>query len=421
MIIQHNLTAINSNRQLNITTGLQAKSSEKLSSGYKINRAADDAAGLAISEKMRRQIRGLDQAINNLQDGISVVQIADGALNETQSILQRANELSIKAANDTLTDSDRDYIQEEIDQITAEIDHIATTTNFNNEIFPLTGTVTKLQDTNFSFAAVTDYKIKVLNGSTTDQIFNGMHWNVGEYTYMEGIQFPDAEHRDGRTYYLHFIDGPITYGPKEPPYSEVTNGGTYYNGGYSLRKADFEADDEGYLYYTSKKDNTKYYFIKSNITGDVSRTSAKGINNYEYLKLGPETEQKDIWIQAGSEKDHGFTMHGVDATVAGLKLFPINVTTQESALKVVEAVKRGLHTVAEYRSYFGAMQNRMEHSVRNLSNVVENTQDAESLIRDTDMASEMVKYSNNNILTQAGQSMLAQANQTNQGVLSLLQ
>ncbi len=273
MVVQHNITAMNSNRQLGITTGIQAKSSEKLSSGYKINRAADDAAGLAISEKMRRQVKGLTQASANAQDGISVVQTAEGALNEVHDMLQRMNELATKAANDTLQSTDRAYIKSELQALSSEIDRTAAATEFNNQ--------------------------SLLDGT-----------------------------------------------------------------------------------FTSKK-----------------------------LQVGSETDNINQ-IEVSIKK--------MSATKIGVETGRLTVSDHTSALHAMSHIKIALQSVSQQRSDLGAIQNRLEHTIKNLDNVVENTQSAESLIRDTDMATEMVKYSNNNILAQAGQSMLAQANQSNQGVLSLL-
>ena len=275
MVVQHNVTAMNANRQLGITTGIQSKSSEKLSSGYKINRAADDAAGLAISEKMRRQVRGLNQASANAQDGISAVQTAEGALNEVHDMLQRMNELATKAANDTLTSDDRNYIKSEMKALTSEIDRTSAATEFNNQ--------------------------KLLNGT-----------------------------------------------------------------------------------FTGKK-----------------------------LQVGTETTDDDV-IEISIKK--------MSATGIGLSVGDdIDVSSNSAAQTALTQIKDAIISVSTQRSDLGAIQNRLEHTIKNLDNVAENTQAAESQIRDTDMAAEMVKYSNNNILAQAGQSMLAQANQTNQGVLSLLQ
>ena len=272
MVVQHNLTAMNSNRMLGVTTKTQAKSTEKLSSGYKINRAADDAAGLAISEKMRRQVRGLTQASANAQDGISCVQTAEGALNEVHDMLQRMNELAVKAANGTNQTEDLSYINQEVQNLKSEIDRVSTTTKFNDQA---------LLDGTFSSKAL----------------------QVG---------------------------------------------------------ADNSADNQIVLTITS---------------------------------LG----------------------------ITGLSIQSVSTSTQANAQSAIDSVKKAISTLNEKRSDLGAVQNRLEHTINNLDNVVENTQSAESAIRDTDMATEMVKYSNNNILAQAGQAMLAQSNQANQGVLSLLQ
>jgi flagellin len=266
MVVQHNLTAMNANRQLGVTTGQQAKSSEKLSSGYKINRAADDAAGLSISEKMRSQIRGLNKASDNAQDGISLIQTAEGALNEAHSILQRMNELATQAANDTNTSSDRSAVQDELNALTSEIDRIASTTQF------------------------------LLDGN-----FTGKNLQVGA---LEGQKI-------------------------------------------------------------------------------------------------------------------SLTIATMDA--AALSIDAIKVSTFTDAGSAMTQIQHAISSVSKQRSALGAVQNRLEHTVANLDNVSENTSSAESRIRDTDMAEEMVNYSKNNILAQAGQSMLAQANQSTQGVLSLLQ
>ena len=267
MVVQHNMQAANASRVLNITANQQTKSTEKLSSGYKINRAADDAAGLSISEKMRKQIRGLDRASTNAQDGISAVQTAEGALAEVHSMLQRANELAVQAANGTNSTKDVSYINKEIQALKTEIARIGSTTDFNGKL--------------------------MLAGSSTN-IFVG---------------------------------------------------------------------------YTS---TTDYISIK-----------------------------------------------GVNLSTVANKLS--SISTNDAAKDLLAQISSAIEDVSGFRSDFGAVQNRLEHTVDNLDNVVENVTAAESRIRDTDMADEMVKYSKNNILTQAGQSMLAQANQSTQGVLSLLQ
>ncbi len=273
MVVQHNMTAANSNRMLGVTTSAQAKATEKLSSGYKINRAADDAAGLTISEKMRSQVRGLTQASANAQDGISCVQTAEGALTEVHSMLQRMNELTVKAGNDTVTEQDRNAIQEEINALVDEIDRVSKATTFNT--------------------------LNLLDGNFTDK-----NLQVG------------ASGEDGNQIVISI-----------------------------------EAMDSASI---------------------------------------------------GVEKD---TIAGEDG---------------EAARGYISNITQAIAKVSKQRSDLGAIQNRLEHTIANLDNVVENTTAAESRIRDTDMASQMVEYSKNNILAQAGQSMLAQANQSNQGVLSLL-
>ena len=272
MVVQHNLTAMNANRQLGITTSAQAKSSEKLSSGYRINRAGDDAAGLTISEKMRSQIRGLDKASANAQDGVSLIQTAEGALNEAHSILQRMNELATQAANDTNTSSDRTAIQKEINALSSELDRIASTTQFNS---------------------------------------------------------------------MNLLDGKFS--------------------------------------------------------------------------------RKNLQVGALASQKISITIKKMSASAIGLSAAVLSMGAFSTAGRAMAAIQSAIGKVSTQRSALGALQNRLEHTIANLDTTSENTSAAESRIRDVDMAKEMVSYSKNNILAQAGQSMLAQANQSTQGVLSLLQ
>ena len=272
MVVQHNLSAMNTNRQMGTVSSALQKSTEKLSSGYKINRAGDDAAGLSISEKMRSQIRGLNKASSNAEDGISLIQVAEGALNETHSILQRMNELATQAANDTNTSTDRKAIQQELNQLTSELDRIYSTTQFNT---------------------------------------------------------------------MNLLDGSF-----------------------------------------SKKS----------------------------LQVGSLSGQV-IAISIGK----------MDAKSLGISAASVKVSTNAVAGKSMTIIQKAIDTVSTERSKLGALQNRLEHTINNLDTTSENTSAAESRISDTDMATEMVEYSKNNILAQAGQSMLSQANQQTQGVLSLLQ
>ncbi len=301
MVVQHNLRAMNSNRMLGITSSSQAKSTEKLSSGYKVNRAADDAAGLSISEKMRRQVRGLTQASLNAQDGISCVQTAEGALQEVQDMLQRMNELCVKASNGTLQTVDRNYIQQEVDALTSEINRVSGTTTFN--------------------------ETALLDGTFTAKTLH-----VG------------------------------------------AEGNKDWNGGGGLTD-------------------------QQTIAVNIMSLSFKGVTS-------GATAVRTVLTGAGA-----FTADGTEV---------LKVTSQALAQSSIAVVKTGLQNISTMRSALGAVQNRLEHTIKNLDNVVENTTAAESQIRDTDMATEMVRYSNNNILAQAGQAMLAQSNQANQGVLSLL-
>ena len=272
MVVQHNLSAMNTNRQMGTVTSALSKSTEKLSSGYRINRAVDDAAGLSISEKMRSQIRGLNKASSNAEDGISLIQVAEGALNESHSILQRMNELATQAANDTNTSSDRSAIQQELTQLTSELDRIYSTTQFNT---------------------------------------------------------------------MNLLDGDFT--------------------GKSLQVGA--------------------------LSGQVISVSIKSMK----------------------------------ASALGIGYNAIKVSSNAVAGQSMSLIQKAINRVSEERSKLGAIQNRLEHTINNLDTTSENTSAAESRIRDTDMATEMVEYSKNNILAQAGQSMLSQANQQTQGVLSLLQ
>ncbi len=312
MVVQHNITAMNSNRMLGLTTSSQAKSTEKLSSGYKINRAADDAAGLAISEKMRRQIRGLTQASANAQDGISCVQTAEGALNEVHDMLQRINELAVKGETATLTTEDRSYIQMEVQQLMSEIDRVKSTTTFNEQ-------------------------------SLLDGTFKDKGLQVGAES---------GQH----------IDISIKNMSVEGLFSAVFN--NYKTSDYGL--------------------------------------GGKATNTIQQLGTGTHNAVYSMFY-SGFDKN-------VSSTYATSRAF--------ASLNAM--VKYALREVAKQRSDLGAVQNRLEHTINNLDNIVENTTSAEAQIRDTDIATEMVKYANNNILQQAGTSMLSQANQSNQLALSLL-
>ncbi len=599
MVVQHNLSAMNANRMLNVTTSAQSKSTEKLSSGYKINRAADDAAGLSISEKMRKQIRGLDQAVSNAQDGISAVQTAEGALTEVHSMLQRMNELAVQASNGTNSSNDRQSIQDEIDQLTTEIDRVAETTKFN-ETYLLKGGVdgkTKTTAVNAHDAGLAGKLAESVNGKTTftaDDLKIGDTVKIGGKDYKIGESAASADYaKKGSVTPTAVGDSVTSNGTKTTIVDKVTtttaNGATwaandtfkdadgktwtvvanatgttsatagtvkvsdvanYLKDGCTIvsNAADAAganvlagtkvvdelgknevsiADTQGITTLTNSikagdvvsaggttkiitaetpktydelaketaldtagttvKIGSKSYTIGTSTDLDANKITKDdflsmikdgdkvtiGTNDYTaviktqdddtitltqaYDKMAKELEAaSSIGADtAATVKNNGngtfeitqgtvdvkeslsFNLHvGADADMtnkigvtidamnsASLGVKGINVTDDSgiAGTYAVDAIADAISKVSSQRSALGAVQNRLEHTTSNLNNVVENTTSAESSIRDTDMAEEMVTYSKNNILAQAGQSMLAQANQSNQGVLSLLQ
>ena len=390
MVVQHNLTAMNANRQLGITTGAQAKSSEKLSSGYRINRAGDDAAGLKISEKMRSQIRGLDKASDNAQDGISLIQTAEGALNEAHSILQRMNELSVQGANDTNQSIDRDAINQELTALTEELDRISETTQFNKQ---------NLLDGSFA-----DKKLQV--GANAGQSINISIGNMNADTLgLKSIKY--FEGQESHSYSgISYMGTEYTYDTSK---KESTNHKLFASAAKKTGQAAFTDDmialsTDGNFYASTKKFAGRESAVKS----------GKDILANKYKKAASAA-----WTTLlASAKTTTQTVGGFGASAT---LNSPDVSNYDKANATLQAVQGAINLVSTQRSALGALQNRLEHTVANLDNVSENTSSAESRIRDTDMADEMVEYSKNNILAQAGQSMLAQANQSTQGVLSLLQ
>ena len=395
MVVQHNLTAMNSNRQLGVTTSAQAKSPEKLSSGYRINRAGDDAAGLKISEKMRSQVRGLNRASTNAQDGVSLIQTAEGALNEAHSILQRMNELAVQGANDTNENIYREAINEELDALTTELDRISSTTQFNKQNL-LDGS---FKNKKLQVGANADQNIEISIGSMNAKTL-GLKDVSGtiEKTAQEGVN-PVAIKYQGMSY---------TYRPKSSLDKNTANAisvfkkqlsGKYTSANYA---AQFE---NGKVFYKSLVNDKTYSTVSKAVACDVS--AAKQAMSADVKKnINTYLQTSAVTAKALSS----YTQNG-----------NARVDTYEMANNSITAIQDAINKVSSQRSALGALQNRLEHTIANLDNVAENTQAAESRIRDTDMASEMVEYSKNNILAQAGQSMLAQSNQSTQGVLSLLQ
>ena len=410
MVVQHNLTAMNSNRMLGITTKSQAKSTEKLSSGYKINRAADDAAGLSISEKMRKQIRGLTQASSNAQDGISAVQTAEGALNEVQDMLQRMNELAVKAANGTQAENDRSYIQNEIDQLVTEIDRVSTTTKFN-ESYLLKGVNAD------GTAAKLTYK--TAKGNITD-----IDENTGKKEYALGTAADKTVANKG-TYKVATVEVlGKTYGLVTDIKDANKAGGQTLSEKDALDDAKATATDGAF----ATQDE-----LLAQIKEDLNKAGAGDIKSISVDKDGKVTVEAfadlnaslnfSLHVGADSTEDNKIDVDISMMSARGLGVNGIQVSGNDdtNATAAIDTISAAIQKVSTQRSALGAVQNRLEHTINNLDNVVENTTSAESAIRDTDMATEMVKYSNNNILSQAGQAMLAQSNQSNQGVLSLLQ
>ena len=504
MVVQHNMQAANANRMLNVTTSAQSKSTEKLSSGYRINRAADDAAGLTISEKMRKQIRGLDQASTNAQDGVSSVQTAEGALTEVHSMLQRMNELATQAANGTNSkDSDRQAIQDEIDQLTTEIDRVSETTKFNETYLlkgeagtktinmkahdaglkgTLTdngdGTATFVMDTlnagdkvsiggkNYTIGGTSDDLDSAFgkNGLDIDTKHQDISVNGTTYKYYAAT----VQTKDGRAIKAGYYSAdPSTLADQKAATAtgvdgkdtadlaalktNATAGSTITVGTktVTLMKDDGKKggtasdgiDDTDTTVISKKKayELASKELLKANQIGDTKGSAKVGVGNTATaidLTNGTGTFQ----IQTGSAEvanSLAFSLHvGADADMTnkiqvnidamdsaslGIKGLNVKDDSGNAATYAVDAISDAISKVSSQRSSLGAVQNRLEHTINNLDNVVENTTTAESRIRDTDMAEEMVNYSKNNILAQAGQSMLAQANQSNQGVLSLLQ
>lgn len=494
MVVQHNLQAMNSSRMLGITSSQQAKSTEKLSSGYRINRAADDAAGLSISEKMRKQMRGLDRASTNASDGVSAVQTAEGALTEVHDMLQRMNELSVQAANGSNSQSDREAIQNEVSQLTTEIDRVSETTKFN-EMYLLKGdtdpaakkTVTmtghdagldKLRSTN----KYQDMVTKQNDSSVTFFAFQvdmaslekGKSVNIGgkDYTIIEAKATATDENASEYQYFKDNID---TNGALKTDDSKITQGRALQLIAQALGQANYIGDDGSATgkngsnigkdsaatnepkYGYTKTANVKYFedAYTTQKWGDtgVDFDGKTDLTTYKFQEGYSKPEDKksvtflvhkaqDTTVQqslkfnlhVGADADMnnkiGVGIEEMNAAYLGIKGLDVVGKDKDgnkiddggiAATYAIDAIADAVAKVSAQRSALGAVQNRLEHTINNVDNVVENTTAAESRIRDTDMADEMVTYSKNNILAQAGQSMLAQANQSTQGVLSLLQ
>ena len=531
MVVQHNMSAMNANRMLSGVSSAQSKSTEKLSSGYRINRAADDAAGLSISEKMRGQIRGLNQASTNAQDGISLIQTAEGALNESHSILQRMRELSVQAANGTETDDDREAVQNEIEQLQSELTRISETTEFNtmklldgsqsgNKVESKVNTVAEASGAVSPVAATAgEYKTEAVNAATTGTTAGKVNTVSVTYQTADGTSKTTsvsltgtgtdkaAKAADGTTYtdvsdatkagdaYVKELQkteladlfditndaGKIVFTAKEKGSAgaviksvSAENDGTQQaqsvtktadTGNDAYNKLDvsklkvytgtstedpansiFEVNGKKFAYVTTAGENALKnsgysdvnYVVTANTTPDAddatlmsnlvnTKTGIASKTDGTEIKLMADTTSAKtvggITLQIGANEGQtmSFTLDDMSADALGVNGKAVDLSTQASAKTATTTIDAAIKKVSAARGKMGAVQNRLEHTINNLDTASENLQTAESRIRDTDMAEEMVNYSKNSILAQAGQSMLAQANQANQGVLTLLQ
>ena len=509
MVVQHNMSAMNANRMLSGVSSAQSKSTEKLSSGYRINRAADDAAGLSISEKMRGQIRGLNQASTNAQDGISLIQTAEGALNESHSILQRMRELSVQAANGTETDDDREAVQNEIEQLQSELTRISDTTEFNTMKLldgsqsgsKVQASVSKAADaakamgkvestnqvnTTAAFTALAEgtessYSVTVLDkngnsstttvkvtgdattkttpGKTADAFRDALKktsladsYDITSTATGEIVFTAKEAGSTANAILVSQDNGPVAATTKKTDsgidgYNTITKNIGVYDGTGNIEDKIFTVNGEKFAYVTDPSKlgddykDVNYVTVTGNNgaindNGSDAKSMAALINAKTGIAAEANTDKttlnlkpsatatgKGIELQIGANEGQtmNFTLDDMSADALGVGSGSVDLSTQEKAKTATTTIDAAIKKVSKARGQMGAVQNRLEHTINNLDTASENLQTAESRIRDTDMAEEMVNYSKNSILAQAGQSMLAQANQANQGVLTLLQ
>ncbi|MGI6728215.1 MAG: flagellin [Anaerovoracaceae bacterium] len=456
MRINHNIAALNTYRQLTGNTGATSKSLEKLSSGLRINKAGDDAAGLAISEKMRGQIRGLDMASKNAQDGISLISTAEGALNETHSILQRMRELAVQSANDTNTASDRAEIQKEVDQLAAEITRISTDTEFNtkkllNGDMGKTFSVTSndfdssLQNVKVTGSDITSgsYTITATAAGTDTVTVNSVTCQGSPDFVLDDISVADGTKFGDYTLNVSNYNGVSN----TANYELVAGDGTTYSvsggsttsdltlGGITFAFSAHKPDQDGAISFTLSNAGIDFDLSGGKTVTAAPITSYKGetidlggfqfearwgaATNADTLVLNVTDKAVKFQIGANANQTTSLSINKMDATaldVSGLAL-----TNQAGASAALNTIDAALNTVSSERAKLGAVQNRLEHTINNLGTTAENLSASESRIRDVDMAKEMMEFTKNNILSQAAQAMLAQANQQPQSVLQLLQ
>lgn len=461
MIINHNLNAMNAHRNMSFNTSNAGKAMEKLSSGLRINRAGDDAAGLAISEKMRGQIRGLDQASRNAQDGISLIQTAEGALNETHSILQRMRELAVQSSNDTNTDKDRGEIQKEIDQLSSEVTRISTDTEFNTKKLLNGSLEARVTVGGANTAEIKGAKIvndSIANDTYTVQISGTPVAAVGNPSVgatniaTVAITAGQEENVDFGKYELKISDDPNNSGQKLATLTNTTtgkvqqsvnidptdDGGTITVGGFTITKgnaangsenlsngtftfdvsATFTAtlvnSDTETVASKTFTDHTKTSFEVGGISFDIKADLTDGTDT------SVEVQNNAVTFQIGSNEKQTTKLSFSDMSATALNISDVDVTTLENAQAAITTLNTAIETVSAERSKLGANQNRLEHTINNLGTSAENLQAAESRIRDVDMAKEMMNFTKNNILNQAAQAMLAQSKSQPEAVLQLL-
>ncbi len=414
MIIQHNISALNSYNQLSGNNSALAKNLEKLSSGYKINRAADNAAGLAISEKMRAQITGLETAQQNSKDGISLVQTAEGALTEVHSMLNRMVELATQASNGTYSNTDRGKLQDEIVQLQDEIDRIADSTNFNG-IDLLNGNLggyelgaTTLTDLG---PAVKSVSVSGGNLEATDNISITIA-DIGTVTIDFGT---NGAPNSGNETWEYWDDATGTWSAN-PAVVDPSKGGT-------IKARTVMADD------SEKADVEKWEGVEVEITISAAQDKTAYAQDVDLAAPGTAVEisiaggSKGLNLQVGDTADdfNKLAVNIRDMHADALGIGSLSVGSEESASEAIDLIKSAIDMVSDVRAGLGATQNRLDHTLNNLETTTTNLTESESRIRDTDMAEEMMDYTKNNILVQSAQAMLAQANQVPQGVLQLLQ
>lgn len=454
MRINHNIAALNTYRQLTGNTGATSKSLEKLSSGLRINKAGDDAAGLAISEKMRGQIRGLDMASKNAQDGISLISTAEGALNETHSILQRMRELAVQAANDTNTPEDRAEMQKEIDQLTTEITRISTDTEFNTKAL-LNGDMGKVAQQGAGAAVYTglqavgadlasgSYSLDlVAAGTDTFNVTSGATavtaaTIAGDITVDTGAQIKYGSYTLNVSNFTALTSDFELIGPDG---TSTTMTGQSNSGALTIAGVSFAFNTENVTSNGTVKFDLTSNGLEIDLSGDKTVNNA-AISAYDGSKLnigGFEFEvltnhgadgnakavnviDKSVKFHIGANAGQSTDLSINNMSAISLGVDSLNLTTQAGANVAIDDIDTALNTVSSERAKLGAVQNRLEHTINNLGTTSENLTASESRIRDVDMAKEMMEFTKNNILSQAAQAMLAQANQQPQSVLQLLQ